>query len=147
MFVRDSCHDRSDDNVKVDTSIGNDYTNVSPFVRKQFGQRKRCNLTVASTEAEYCVSGNGLLDRLRCSAKNRPDQHEDVSKQDERAASKQVTVRTANHEGDGTTQAVDGSDPSSLDSLGAKIDSYLRLDCAEEWHRPERDTIRGRKNL
>jgi hypothetical protein len=84
---------------------------------------------------------------MRCSPENSSDQHEDVPKQDESSAAKQVAVGAAEHECNCTTQAIDRCEPSTLGRWRPKFNCHIRLNGADIRDRPPRDAVRCCEHL
>lgn len=52
------------DDGNVYREVGNDNSNMSPFVREKFGKSKCGHLTIGSSEARDCEAGDDLVIRF-----------------------------------------------------------------------------------
>jgi hypothetical protein len=88
----DSSCRRPDYDGKQNHSVGNDHSKMTPLVWKKFRRCERGQLALASTEPKQDMCSNGLTQRFRGAAEDGPNEDENVARQDEISAAKQVAA-------------------------------------------------------
>ena len=111
MTDRNPRRDRPCNDIEESHAIRDHDSNMPPLIGQQLRDRERRQLTVPCPESNQNMRHDGLADVVGRGSHDSPNEDQNVAQEDEGSPAEEITVSSADHEGDGCGGDVDGRNP------------------------------------